>query len=430
MYAYLFGTILHYLVKRDAVIEAFKRRLVVLAEYCELRGVSSELQLRIKNYLIFQFEFQAGNDEELVSKLPQSVRTKVCSYKYGKVVQNSLLGDCDAEFLRSLMVCLREAVLMPAEQFARIRDIGWEIGFIQSGMCEITSREEAAPGAALGAQKPLRVVVRDDFSKQEILGLIPFITGIRHQYGIRASKGGQVKLLSLRRSSYEELQDVYPEQHALIFDRILHDLGLDTKGEDLPGLGVEEDSGETTQLREAVRAVVMSKHESQLGEMIFASSTGDLALVKKLVREGLDIDSGDYDMRTTLHVASAEGSIAVIKCLLEEGANPNVEDRWGNNPIQDTLNGRHFDAMQALLKAGGTITIEDSAELMCKAAAAGEIELMRNLVSFGVSVNVGDYDNRTAMHLASAEGTLKVALWCLVLSVTCKDVSCGRLWSS
>ena len=32
VYAYLFGTILHYLVKRDEVIESFKRRLVVLAD--------------------------------------------------------------------------------------------------------------------------------------------------------------------------------------------------------------------------------------------------------------------------------------------------------------------------------------------------------------------------------------------------------------
>ena len=171
---------------------------------------------------------------------------------------------------------------------------------------------------------------------------------------------------------------------------------------------MEEDAGETTQLREAVRAAVMSKHEAQLGEVIFASSTGDLALVKKLVREGLDIDSGDYDMRTTLHLASAEGSITVVMCLLEEAADPNVQDRWGNNPIQDALNGRHVDVIQALLAAGGTITVENSAELMCKAAADAEIDLMRNLVSFGVSVDVGDYDNRTALHLAAAEGALKV----------------------
>ena len=86
------------------------------------------------------------------------MRTKVCSYKYGKIVQNSMLGDCDAEFLRSLMVCLREAVLMPAEQFARIRDIGREVGFIQSGMCEITIKDEASYGT--NSEKTLRVVVR------------------------------------------------------------------------------------------------------------------------------------------------------------------------------------------------------------------------------------------------------------------------------
>ncbi len=40
--------------------------------------------------------------------------------------------------------------------------------------------------------------------------------------------------------------------------------------------------------------------------------------------------STDYDKRTALHIAAADGSLAAVKLLVEEGgANHAVQDRWG-----------------------------------------------------------------------------------------------------
>ena len=44
---------------------------------------------------------------------------------------------------------------------------------------------------------------------------------------------------------------------------------------------------------------------------------------------GADVNAGDYDQRTALHVAAADGNLAAVKVLVEGGgARLDVKDRW------------------------------------------------------------------------------------------------------
>lgn len=40
------------------------------------------------------------------------------------------------------------------------------------------------------------------------------------------------------------------------------------------------------------------------------------------------VDAADYDGRTALHVAAAEGNIASVQALLDADASVNPHDRW------------------------------------------------------------------------------------------------------
>ena len=40
---------------------------------------------------------------------------------------------------------------------------------------------------------------------------------------------------------------------------------------------------------------------------------GDLKLLRRLLRAGADVNAGDYDQRTALHVAAAEGNLAAVR---------------------------------------------------------------------------------------------------------------------
>lgn len=57
---------------------------------------------------------------------------------------------------------------------------------------------------------------------------------------------------------------------------------------------------------------------------------------------------GDYDGRTGLHVAAAEGQLAAVTLLLEQGADPTLKDRFGFTPVDDARRTRRNDLILLL----------------------------------------------------------------------------------
>ncbi len=87
-------------------------------------------------------------------------------------------------------------------------------------------------------------------------------------------------------------------------------------------------------------------------ELIWAASAGDLATIYRLVAQGLSLDSADYDLRTPLHLAAAEGHHKVVGYFIAQNAAINPLDRWGNTPLDDAI--RHGqDAVATLLEQAG-----------------------------------------------------------------------------
>ncbi|GAX23805.1 hypothetical protein FisN_20Hu003 [Fistulifera solaris] len=62
---------------------------------------------------------------------------------------------------------------------------------------------------------------------------------------------------------------------------------------------------------------------------------GDIVLLKRLLRAGIEVNAADYDKRTAAHIAVAEKSVAVLRVLASHGADLSLADRWGNTPWND-----------------------------------------------------------------------------------------------
>ena len=92
---------------------------------------------------------------------------------------------------------------------------------------------------------------------------------------------------------------------------------------------------------------------NNLTNFIAAAAEGDVDEVRHLLAVGdVDINQGDYDQRTALHLSSGEGRESVVMFLLEQNADVNVEDRWGFRPLDDALGKKHQGVAKILQSRG------------------------------------------------------------------------------
>uniref|UniRef100_A0A3P8WHT6 glutaminase n=1 Tax=Cynoglossus semilaevis TaxID=244447 RepID=A0A3P8WHT6_CYNSE len=83
--------------------------------------------------------------------------------------------------------------------------------------------------------------------------------------------------------------------------------------------------------------------------LLFAAYTGDVSALRRFALSSMDMEQRDYDSRTALHVAAAEGHIEVVRFLLDAcRVNPVPRDRWGNTPMDEAMHFGHHDVVVLL----------------------------------------------------------------------------------
>ena len=145
-----------------------------------------------------------------------------------------------------------------------------------------------------------------------------------------------------------------------------------------------------------------------------SAASGDLESIIRLSVQGFDINEGDYDKRTCLHLASAAGHFEIVKYLVGQGCNVSPRDRWGATPLNDAQDPAIVEFLQAHGAEKGIdqseylelpqVTVSDDQFRLYYAAYHGDVLLMQTLHILGWKVNAYDYDGRTALGIAASEG--------------------------
>jgi len=83
--------------------------------------------------------------------------------------------------------------------------------------------------------------------------------------------------------------------------------------------------------------------------LLFGAALGDIKVVRKYVLSGMDMNRADYDGRTALHLAAAEGQLQIVKMLLEQcNASIDPKDRWDQTPLDDAQKHNQLEVVSYL----------------------------------------------------------------------------------
>jgi outer membrane protein assembly factor BamB len=117
-------------------------------------------------------------------------------------------------------------------------------------------------------------------------------------------------------------------------------------------------------------------------DLLMAARSGDLAGVKRFIKEGVPVDAADDWGTTPLYLAVQQGQIEVVRFLLEKGADPSGRETFFNTNILDVSlweGEPDYAVTKALLAAGA----KNRANALGHALETGNVALARAAVESG-----------------------------------------------
>jgi len=146
------------------------------------------------------------------------------------------------------------------------------------------------------------------------------------------------------------------------------------------------------------------------GPTHFAASLGNVEVMEFLLASGVDKNERDVDGNSALMwVVSSDGSEDLMDCLVDQGANVNLQNFVGETALFTACARGLEDKVEFLLENGADVHIAnlDGATPLHAAAGLGDASLIGLLVRYGASVNAGDDEGDSPLHWAVREGKME-----------------------
>jgi ankyrin repeat protein len=145
-------------------------------------------------------------------------------------------------------------------------------------------------------------------------------------------------------------------------------------------------------------------------ELLEAAADGDVAEVRWLVAQGVDVNVEDGNGARPLHWAAAHGHMELVTTLAELGADVHAAASVGQRPLHAAAFNGHVEVATTLVELGADVNVENAAgqRPLHLAVANGHVEVARTLVALGADVNAEDADGARPLHHAAGNGQVEV----------------------
>jgi len=147
-------------------------------------------------------------------------------------------------------------------------------------------------------------------------------------------------------------------------------------------------------------------------DLWFATMTGDVEAAVAAIKEGANVRITNSHGLTPLIVCSGGvGPVAMMRLLLEHGADPNCEDKAGWTPLVFVASSGQLPLVETLLSHPATDmhvrTRDRGWTALTRAAYRGHAHVVRRLLAAGLPPDVMT-DGKSAVQLATEQGHAEV----------------------
>ena len=148
-----------------------------------------------------------------------------------------------------------------------------------------------------------------------------------------------------------------------------------------------------------------------------ANEKSDVAMVKLLLDFGANVNNRDNDNETPLHYAlahrkSREDGMPVLRLLIERGADLDAKalNFWDDTPLTVAVRGGYAEAVKLLLDHGADVSRTNHADetMLHLNAGTWNAQITRMLLDAGAPLEQKDRHGRTALHIAAHNNKLEV----------------------
>ena len=138
--------------------------------------------------------------------------------------------------------------------------------------------------------------------------------------------------------------------------------------------------------------------------LIHATWGKNIAIVKLLVENGADINLNTERFGCALNVAASVGAGGIAYLLIENGANLNAQDNEGKTPLMSAIYDSQPGLAKMLIDNGADVNIKGDSDwtALMFAAMRGDVESVNNLVDAKADVNSKTKDGETPLQRATA----------------------------